>query len=153
MTEQTDYNSIPLSELEDGGWHTYKPDGHRKSHKNQRKKEQQPNGEAPNGESKEDQGKNLRRTWAETRGESLRKKTPESIQKLLHQRSELRQDNDRLKTELEEAKELIKETSFMRSWTLSLRTQMVRWMKRKRKEAIQDASFNSKIIERELKQL
>lgn len=36
------------------------------------------------------------------------KKTPESIKKLLHQRSELRQDNDRLNSELAEAKELIR---------------------------------------------
>lgn len=44
----------------------------------------------------------------EQKPEDKEKKTPESIKKLLHQRSELRQDNDRLNSELAEAKELIR---------------------------------------------
>lgn len=76
------------------------------------------------------------------------KKTPESIKKLLHQRSELRQDNDRLKTELEEAKEQLRK---LRSWELDWEFKNSEWEVdiEKKNEAIQDASWNSKIIERE----
>lgn len=76
------------------------------------------------------------------------KKTPESIKKLLHQRSELRQDNDRLRTELEEAKELVRK---LRSWELDseFKNSEGEVDMEKKEEAIQDASFNSKMIERE----
>lgn len=76
------------------------------------------------------------------------KKTPEGIKKLLHQRSELRQEKDRLQSELDEAKELIKK---LRSWELDDEFKNSEWevdLERK-EEAIQDATFNSKIIERE----
>ena len=77
------------------------------------------------------------------------KKTPESIKKLLHQRSELRQDNDRLNSELAEAKELIRK---LRSWELDseFKNSEGEVDLEKKEEAIQDASFNSKMIEREL---
>ena len=76
------------------------------------------------------------------------KKTPESIKKLLHQRSELRQDNDRLKAELAEAQELVKK---LRSWELDseFKNSEGEVDLEKKEEAIQDASFNSKMIERE----
>lgn len=80
--------------------------------------------------------------------EKEEKKTPESIKKLLHQRSELRQDNDRLKTELEEAKEQLRK---LRSWELDSEFKNSEWELdiEKKEEAIQDASQMSKIIERE----
>lgn len=76
------------------------------------------------------------------------KKTPEGIKKLLHQRSELRQEKDRLQSELNEAKELIRK---LRSWELDEEFKNSEWEVdlEKKEEAIQDATFNSKIIERE----
>ena len=109
MTEQTDLNSIPLSELEKmvAGIPTSQMD----TEKPEQPKEEpeQSNGEVPDGESKEtgEEPKGEPEQKPEEKGEP-EKKTPESIKKLLHQRSELRQDNDRLKTELDEAKELIR---------------------------------------------
>ena len=102
MTEQTDLNSIPLSELEKmvAGIPTSQMDTENPQHEEptEEPKEETPEAqpEAPKEEDK-----------PEEKGEP-EKKTPESIKKLLHQRSELRQDNDRLKTELEEAKEQLR---------------------------------------------
>lgn len=80
--------------------------------------------------------------------EKEEKKTPESIKKLLHQRSELRQDNDRLRAELDEAKELVRK---LRAWELDseFKNSEGEVDLEKKEEAIQDASFNSKMIERE----
>ena len=150
MTEQTDLNSIPLSELEKmvAGIPTSQMD----TEKPEQPKEEpeQSNGEVPDGESKEtgEEPKGEPEQKPEEKGEP-EKKTPESIKKLLHQRSELRQDNDRLKTELDEAKELIRK---LRSWELDSEFKNSDWEvdEAKKNEAIQDASFNSKIIEREL---
>lgn len=154
MTEQTDYNSIPLDELEKmvAGIPTSQMDT-----ENPQEEPEQPNGDEPNGESKEageepkgePEQKPAGEEWAEREKGEPEKKTPESIKKLLHQRSELRQDNDRLKTELDEAKELIRK---LRSWELDSEFKNAEGEldEAKKNEAIQDASFNSKIIEREL---
>lgn len=111
MTEQTDYNSIPLSELEQmvAGIPTSQMDTENPTQDEPKGEPQQPNGDEPNGESKEAREEPIGEPEQkpEEKGEP-EKKTPESIKKLLHQRSELRQDNDRLKTELDEAKELIR---------------------------------------------
>ena len=150
MTEQTDYNSMPLSELEKmvAGIPTSQMDT--ENPEQPKEEPQQPNGDEPNGESKEAGeapiGEPEQKT--EEKGEP-EKKTPESIKKLLHQRSELRQDNDRLKTELEEAREQLRK---LRSWELDaeFKNSDGEVDEQKKEEAIQDASFNSKIIEREL---
>jgi len=156
MTEQTDYNSIPLNELEKmvAELPTSQMDTENPQPEQPKEEPQQPNWEAPNGESKE--------AWEAPKGEPEQmgeqkpegkgepeKKTPESIKKLLHQRSELRQDNDRLKTELEEAREQLRK---LRSWELDseFKNSDGEVDEQKKEEAIQDASFNSKIIEREL---
>lgn len=150
MTEQTDYNSMPLSELEKmvAGIPTSQMDT--ENPEQPKEEPQQPNGDEPNGESKEagEEPIGEPEQKPEEKGEP-EKKTPESIKKLLHQRSELRQDNDRLKTELDEAKELIRK---LRSWELDSEFKNSDWEvdEAKKNEAIQDASFNSKIIEREL---
>ena len=115
MTEQTDYNSMPLSELEKmvAGMPTSQMDTENPEVEESKEQTEQPTGEAPTGESRED--KEVPEGELEQQGEQKptekgepEKKTPESIKKLLHQRSELRQDNDRLKTELEEAKEQLR---------------------------------------------
>ena len=153
MTEQ-DYNAMPLGELEKmvSGMSIQdmdtskpaepkpeeesKPDTAPESkdteeEKEQPKEEEQKEDEQPEKEEKEE------------------KKTPESIKKLLHQRSELRQDNDRLRSELAEAQELVKK---LRSWELDseFKNSEGEVDMEKKEEAIQDASFNSKMIEREL---
>lgn len=153
MTEQ-DYNTMPLGELEKmvSGMSIQdmdtskpaepkpeeesKPDTEPESkdaeeEKEQPKEEEQKEDEQPEKEEKEE------------------KKTPESIKKLLHQRSELRQDNDRLRSELAEAQELVKK---LRSWELDseFKNSEGEVDMEKKEEAIQDASFNSKMIEREL---
>lgn len=153
MTEQ-DYNTMPLGELEKmvSGMSVAdmdtskpaepkpeeesKPDTEPESkdaeeEKEQPKEEEQKEDEQPEKEEKEE------------------KKTPESIKKLLHQRSELRQDNDRLRSELAEAQELVKK---LRSWELDseFKNSEGEVDMEKKEEAIQDASFNSKMIEREL---
>lgn len=115
MTEQTDYNSIPLDELEKmvAGIPTSQMDTENPQPEEPKEQSEQPTGEAPDGESREDreepkgEPEQMGEQKPEEKGEP-EKKTPESIKKLLHQRSELRQDNDRLKTELDEAKELIR---------------------------------------------
>ena len=150
MTEQTDYNSIPLSELEKmvAGIPTSQMDT--ENPEQPKEESEQLNGDVPNGESKEarevPEGESEQKP--EDKGEP-EKKTPESIKKLLHQRSELRQDNDRLKTELEEAREQLRK---LRSWELDseFKNSDGEVDEQKKEEAIQDASFNSKIIEREL---
>ena len=156
MTEQTDYNSIPLDELEKmvAGIPTSQMDTENPVQEETKEEPEQSNGEAPDGESKEtgEEPKGEPEQQGEQKTEEKgepEKKTPESIKKLLHQRSELRQDNDRLKTELDEAKELIRK---LRSWELDSEFKNSEWEldEQKKSEAIQDASFNSKIIEREL---
>lgn len=156
MTEQTDLNSIPLSELEKmvAGMPISQMDTENPQPEEPKGQTEQLTGEAPNGESREDrevpngEPEQMGEQKPEEKGEP-EKKTPESIKKLLHQRSELRQDNDRLKTELDEAKELIRK---LRSWELDSEFKNSDWEvdEAKKNEAIQDASFNSKIIEREL---
>ena len=142
MTEQTDYNTMPLSELEKmvSGIPTSQMDT------------ANPIVEEPKGEPEEEtkpEEKPEEPIKEEVQSEpEPEKKTPESIKKLLHQRSELRQDNDRLKTELEEAKEQLRK---LRSWELDSEFKNSEWevdLERK-EEAIQDASWNSKMIERE----
>lgn len=152
MTEQTDFNSMPLSELEKmvAGIPTSQMD-------TSQQEQPEPNGastettsdtqeEQPEADKKEEKPAS---EDAKEQGEPEQKKTPESIKKLLHQRSELRQENDRLKTELEESKELVRK---LRSWELDseFKNSDGEVDVEKKEEAIQDASFNSKIIEREL---
>ena len=149
MTEQTDYNSIPLNELEKmvAELPTSQMDTENPAPEEpkEEQKEEAPQEQIP--EEKPEEPKEEGEQKPE--GEQPEKKTPESIKKLLHQRSELRQDNDRLKTELEEAKELIRK---LRSWELDseFKNSDGEVDEDKKNEAIQDASFNSKIIEREL---
>jgi flagellar motility protein MotE (MotC chaperone) len=103
MTEQTDYNSMPLSELEKmvAGIPTSQMDTENPQPEEPKEEPKEETPEAQPEAPKEEEQK------PEEKGEP-EKKTPESIKKLLHQRSELRQDNDRLKTELEEAKEQLR---------------------------------------------
>ena len=149
MTEQTDYNSIPLDELEKmvAGIPTSQMDTENPEPEEPKEQPEQPTGDAPTGESSED--REVPEGEPEQKGEQpAEKKTPESIKKLLHQRSELRQDNDRLKTELEEAREQLRK---LRSWELDseFKNSDGELDLERREEAIQDASFNSKLIERE----
>jgi len=149
MTEQTDYNSIPLNELEKmvAGIPTSQMDTENPEPEEPKEQAEQPTGEAPDGESSED--REVPNGEPEQKEEQpAEKKTPESIKKLLHQRSELRQDNDRLKTELEEAREQLRK---LRSWELDseFKNSDGEVDVEKKEEAIQDASFNSKLIERE----
>lgn len=152
MTEQTDFNSMPLDELEKmvAGIPTSQMD-------TSQQEQPEPNGastettsdtqeEQPEADKKEEKPAS---EDAKEQGEPEQKKTPESIKKLLHQRSELRQENDRLKTELEESKELVRK---LRSWELDseFKNSDGEVDVERKEEAIQDASFNSKIIEREL---
>ena len=149
MTEQTDYNSIPLDELEKmvAGIPTSQMDTENPEPEETKEQPEQPTGDAPTGESSED--REVPKGEPEQKEEQpTEKKTPESIKKLLHQRSELRQDNDRLKTELEEAREQLRK---LRSWELDseFKNSDGELDLERREEAIQDASFNSKLIERE----
>lgn len=146
MTEQTDLNSIPLDELEKmvAGIPTSQMD-------TSQQEQPEPNGastETTSDTQEEQPEADKKEEKPEEQGEP-EKKTPESIKKLLHQRSELRQDNDRLKTELEEAREQLRK---LRSWELDseFKNSDGEVDVEKKEEAIQDASFNSKIIEREL---
>jgi hypothetical protein len=120
MTEQTDLNSIPLSELEKmvAGMPISQMDTENPQPEEPKEQAEQPTGETPDGESREDRevpkGEPEQMGEQKPESESTKekgepeKKTPESIKKLLHQRSELRQENDRLKTELEESRELVR---------------------------------------------
>ena len=107
MTEQTDYNSMPLDELEKmvAGIPTSQMDT--ENPQPEEPKEEKTSTETTSDTPNPEEPKVEEEQKPEEKGEP-EKKTPESIKKLLHQRSELRQDNDRLKTELEEAKELIR---------------------------------------------
>ena len=149
MTEQTDYNSIPLDELEKmvAGIPTSQMDTENPEPEEPKEQPEQPTGDAPTGESSED-GEEPKGEPEQKEEQPAEKKTPESIKKLLHQRSELRQDNDRLKTELEEAREQLRK---LRSWELDseFKNSDGELDLERREEAIQDASFNSKLIERE----
>ena len=108
MTE-TDYNTMPLDELEKmvagiptSQMDTENPAPEEKSDTEVKDKSEQMQ-ESAGSESTEEPKEEDKQETTEPE-----KKTPESIKKLLHQRSELRQDNDRLKTELEEAKEQLR---------------------------------------------
>ena len=150
MTEQTDYNSIPLDELEKmvAGIPTSQMDTENPEPEEPKEQPEQPTGDAPTGESSEDREVPEGEPEQKEEQNPPEKKTPESIKKLLHQRSELRQDNDRLKTELEEAREQLRK---LRSWELDseFKNSDGELDLERREEAIQDASFNSKLIERE----
>lgn len=150
MTEQTDYNSIPLDELEKmvAGIPTSQMDTENPEPEEPKEQPEQPTGDAPTGESSEDREVPEGEPEQNSEQNPPEKKTPESIKKLLHQRSELRQDNDRLKTELEEAREQLRK---LRSWELDseFKNSDGELDLERREEAIQDASFNSKLIERE----
>ena len=147
MTEltQEQLNTMPLDELEKmvSGIPTSQMDT-----ENPQPKESKEEPKAEPEEKKEEENQSAP-TEDVTQTPDKEKKTPESIKKLLHQRSELRQDNDRLNSELAEAKELIRK---LRSWELDseFKNSEGEVDLEKKEEAIQDASFNSKMIEREL---
>ena len=147
MTEQTDLNSIPLNELEK--MVAQLPTSQMDTENPAPEEPQEEPQEAPQEQTPEEKPEEQKEEGEQKPEGEPEKKTPESIKKLLHQRSELRQDNDRLKTELEEAKELIRK---LRSWELDseFKNSDGEVDEDKKNEAIQDASFNSKIIEREL---
>lgn len=153
MTEQTDYSSMPLDELEKmvAGIPTSQMDTENPEPEEQKEEgastettSDTPNQEEPKVEDKPEEKGEPAGEWKEPE-----KKTPESIKKLLHQRSELRQDNDRLRAELDQANEQLRK---LRSWELDSEFKDSDWELdlEKKEEAIQDASFNSKLIEREL---
>ena len=150
MTEQTDYNSMPLSELEKmvAQLPTDQMDTENPAPEEPKEEPKEETPEEQPEEPKEEGEQKPEGEAAKDKGEP-EKKTPESIKKLLHQRSELRQDNDRLKTELEEAREQLRK---LRSWELDseFKNSDGELDLERREEAIQDASFNSKLIEREL---
>ena len=157
MTEQTDLNSIPLSELEKmvAGIPTSQMDTENPQPKEEsdtevkEEAESQWDGVSDTTEQPKEEGEQKPESESAKEKGEPEKKTPESIKKLLHQRSELRQENDRLKTELEESRELVRK---LRSWELDseFKKSDGEVDVEKKEEAIQDASFNSKIIEREL---
>ena len=148
MTE-TDYNTMPLDELEKmvAGMPTSQMDTENPAPEEKPdtevKDKSEPQQEEAGSESTDEPKEEGQQQTTEPE-----KKTPESIKKLLHQRSELRQDNDRLKTELEEAKEQLRK---LRSWELDseFKNSEGEVDLEKKEEAIQDASMNSKMIERE----
>lgn len=160
MTEQ-DYNTMPLDELEKmvsgmsvQDMDTSKTDSRNTEGNSEEKKEDSSqttadSTETPESKEEEKTDSDKEEEKSEEKEEKEEKKTPESIKKLLHQRSELRQDNDRLRSELAEAQELVKK---LRSWELDseFKNSEGEVDMEKKKEAIQDASFNSKMIEREL---
>ena len=152
MTEQ-DYNTMPLGELEKmvagiptSQMDTENPVPEEKPDTEVKDKSEPQQEEAGSESTDEPKEEGQQQT---TEQEQVEKKTPESIKKLLHQRSELRQDNDRLRSELAEAQELVKK---LRSWELDseFKNSEGEVDMEKKEEAIQDASFNSKMIEREL---
>ena len=91
MTEQTDLNSIPLSELEKmvAGIPTSQMDTENPQPEEPKEQAEQPTGETPDGESSEDrevpkgEPEQMGEQKSEEKGEP-EKKTPESIKKLLH---------------------------------------------------------------------
>lgn len=153
MTEQ-DYNTMPLGELEKmvSGMSVQDMDTS-KSAEPKPEEESKPDAEPETKDTEEEKEQPKEEEQKEDeqpeKEEKEEKKTPESIKKLLHQRSELRQDNDRLRSELAEAQELVKK---LRSWELDseFKNSEGEVDMEKKEEAIQDASFNSKMIEREL---
>ena len=108
MTEltQEQLNTMPLDELEKmvSGIPTSQMDT--ENHQPEEPKEEPKVNENP--ETMDSNEPKEEPKQEEQKPEDKEKKTPESIKKLLHQRSELRQDNDRLNSELAEAKELIR---------------------------------------------
>lgn len=151
MTEltQEQLNTMPLDELEKmvSGIPTSQMDTENSAQQPAEQKEEPKVNEEP--ETTDSNEPKEEPKQEEQKPEDKEKKTPESIKKLLHQRSELRQDNDRLNSELAEAKELIRK---LRSWELDseFKNSEGEVDLEKKEEAIQDASFNSKMIEREL---
>ena len=150
MTE-TDYNAMPLDELEKmvAGIPTKDMNTDKKDSDTDDKQLESDNAEDKSTDNTEDKSEDKTDYKPEDKSDDQpEKKTPESIKKLLHQRSELRQDNDRLKTELEEAKEQLRK---LRSWELDseFKNSEGEVDLEKKEEAIQDASMNSKMIERE----
>lgn len=145
MTEQTDYNTMPLDELEKmvAGIPTSQMDT-----ENPIPEEPKEEPDEKKEETQEVQPEEPKEEKQETT--EPEKKTPESIKKLLHQRSELRQDNDRLRAELDEANEQLRK---LRSWELDseFKNSEGEVDLERKEEAIQDASWNSKMIEREYK--
>jgi len=146
MTEEKDLNSIPMDELTKmvsdmtiwDAENLNQPKDREADKEVQEAQTSQPE-ESPKEEVKE-----------EKEEKEEKKQTPDSIKKLLHQRSELRQERDSLQAELDEANELIRK---LRSWELDAEFKNSDWELdlEKKEEAIQDATFNSKIIEREYK--
>ena len=150
MTEQTDYNTMPLDELEKmvagiptSQMDTENPQQPEEKSDTEVKDKSEPQQEEVGRESTDEPKE-------EEKPAEPEKKTPESIKKLLHQRSELRQDNDRLRAELDEANEQLRK---LRSWELDseFKNSEGEVDLEKKEEAIQDASWNSKMIEREYK--
>lgn len=147
--EEKDLNSIPMEELTQMvSWMTIW-DAEKLSNPN--KSASTSSDAEPQTEEKAEGKEEITEKQEENQEENQepdKKKTPEGIKKLLHQRSELRQERDSLQAELNEAKELIRK---LRSWELDDEFKNSEWevdLERK-EEAIQDATFNSKIIERE----
>lgn len=109
MTEltQEQLNTMPLDELEKmvSGIPTSQMDTENPAQQPAEEEEPKVNEEPETTDSNESKEEPKEE---EQKPEDKEKKTPESIKKLLHQRSELRQDNDRLNSELAEAKELIR---------------------------------------------
>lgn len=108
MTEQTDYNTMPLDELEKmvagiptSQMDTENPQQPEEKSDTEVKDKSEPQPEEAGSESTDEPKE-------EEKPAEPEKKTPESIKKLLHQRSELRQDNDRLRAELDEANEQLR---------------------------------------------
>lgn len=160
MTEEKDLKTIPMEELTQmvswmtiwdaeqlstgKGW----DDTSTKDSKESDTNDSDNSGDSNHFDKGEEQKEVEQQTDAEQ--EPKEKRTPEGVKKLLHQRSELRQERDRLQAELDEANELIRK---LRSWELDEEFKNSEWevdLERK-EEAIQDATFNSKIIEREYK--
>jgi hypothetical protein len=110
MTEltQEQLNTMPLDELEKmvSGIPTSQMDTENPAQQPAEQKEEPKVNEEP--ETTDSNEPKEEPKQEEQKPEDKEKKTPESIKKLLHQRSELRQDNDRLNSELAEAKELIR---------------------------------------------
>jgi hypothetical protein len=110
MTEltQEQLNTMPLDELEKmvSGIPTSQMDTENSAQQPAEQKEEPKVNEEP--ETTDSNEPKEEPKQEEQKPEDKEKKTPESIKKLLHQRSELRQDNDRLNSELAEAKELIR---------------------------------------------
>lgn len=153
MTEQ-DFNTMPMDKLTEmvsnlDSWQLDTENPQNPQTPQAPQTPEQDNHEAPKEDSNEPVKEEEQKEGEQQPEVKEEKKTPESIKKLLHQRSELRQDNDRLKTELEEAKEQLRK---LRSWELDWEFKNSEWEvdTEKKNEAIQDASFNSKLIEREL---